>query len=58
MKNEGHKLLYYKYLLTEEIKEFLIYKLNKNTNKESIKHVQIGSVILYNLYIYLFKIKI
>ena len=58
VKNEGHKLLYYKYLLTEEIKEFLIYKLNKNTNKESIKHVQIGSVILYNLYIYLFKIKI
>ena len=58
VKNEGHKLLFYKYLLTEDIKEYLIFKLNKNTNRESIKHVQIGSVILYNLYIYLFKIKI
>ena len=58
LKNETHRLLYYKYLLTEDIKEYLIFKLNKNTNKESIKHVQIGSVILYNLYIYLFKIKI
>ena len=58
LKNGGHKSLYYKYLLIEDIKEYLIYKLNKNSNKESIKHVQIGSVILYYLYIYLFKLKI
>ena len=53
-----HKYLYYKYLLIEDIKDYLIFKLNKNFKKESIKHIQIGSVILYYLYIYLFKIKI
>ena len=58
LKNENHKCLYYKYLLIEDIKKYLIFKLNKNSNKESIRHVQIGSVILYYLYIYLFKIKI
>ena len=47
LKSENHKDLYYKYLLSEEIKEYLILKLNKNTNKESFKHIQIGSVILY-----------
>jgi len=58
LKTGGHKILYYKYLLTEDIKDYLISKLNKNSNKESIKHVQIGSVILYYLYIDLFKITI
>ena len=58
IKTRGIKSLYYKYLLTEDIKEYLIFKLKKNSNKESIKHVQIGSVILYYLYIDLFKIKI
>ena len=59
IKAEKHKDLYYKYLLTEDIKDYLIFKLNKNSqNKESIKHVQIGSVILHYLYIDLFKIKI
>ena len=58
LKTESHKDLYYKYLLMEDIKDYLIFKLNKNTNKESIKHVEIGSVILYYLYIDLFKIKI
>ena len=58
LKSEDNKGSYYKYLLAEDIKDYLIFKLNKNSNKESIKHVQIGSVILYNLYIYLFKIKI
>ena len=53
-----HKDLYYKYLLSEDIKDFLIFKLNKNANKDSIKHVQISSVILYYLYTDLFKIKI
>ena len=58
LKSEDIRGSYYKYLLAEDIKDYLIYKLNKNSNKESIKHVQIGSIILYNLYTYLFKIKI
>ena len=58
LKRISHKSLFYKYLLAEDIKEYLIFKLNKNSNKESIKHVQISSVILYNSYTYLFKIKI
>ena len=58
LKSESHKNLFYKYLLSEDIKDYLIFKLNKNSNKESIKHVQISRVILYYLYIDLFKIKI
>ena len=58
LKSKGHKSLYYKYLLTEDIKQYLIFKLNKKSNKESIKHVQLSSVILYYLYIDLFKMKI
>ena len=42
----------------EQIKEYLIEKINFSTNKESIKHVEIGSVILYNIYSVLFKLKI
>ena len=57
LKGLSHKGLYYKYLLSEEIKENLIIKLN-NPKKDSIKHVQIGSIILYYLYIDLFKMKI
>ena len=58
LKVSSHKHLYLKYILMEEIKEYLVNKLSKSNNKESIKHVQIGSVILYNIYIDLFKIKI
>ena len=58
LKSEGHKNIYNKYLLTEDIKEYLILKLNTKSKKESIKHVQFGSIILYNLYINLFKLKI
>ena len=58
LKSKGHKSLYYKYLLTEDIKHYLIFKLNKKSNKESIRHVQLSSVILYYLYIDLFKMKI
>jgi len=57
LKSEGHKNKYFKYLLTEDIKEHLILRLNKS-KKETIKHVQFGSIILYNLYINLFKMKI
>ena len=49
---------YYKYVLMEEIKFYLLNKLNKNKNKASIRHVQISSVILYNQYVNLFKMKI
>jgi hypothetical protein len=58
LKTEGHRGLYYKFLLTEDIKKHLIFKIKKNSQKETIKHVQIGSVILYYLYTELFKIKI
>ena len=58
LKAEGHRGLYYKFLLTEDIKEYLIFKISKKSNKENIKHIQIGSVILYYLYTELFKIKI
>ena len=58
LKVNSHKHLYFKYILMEEIKEHMVNKLSKSNNKESIKHVQIGSVILYNIYMDLFKIKI
>ena len=38
LKSETHKDLYYKYLLTKDIKDYLIEKLKKYTKKESIKH--------------------
>ena len=58
LKLSSHKHLYFKYVLMEEIKDYLVNKLSKSNNKESIKHVQICSVILYNIYMDLFKIKI
>lgn len=58
IKAVSHKQMYLKYLLMEEIKAFCINKLSKSNNKESIKHIQLGSAILYNIYIDLFKIKI
>ena len=58
MKSNGYKNLYYKYILMEDIKEYLIFKDIKKSNKEIIKHIQIGKIILYYFYIDLFKIKI
>ena len=49
---------YYKYTLIEEIKEYLLTKMKKNSQKLSIRNVQISSAILYNQYVDLFKIKI
>ena len=57
-KAKTHVQSYYKYVLMEEIKEYLIRILNKNKNKLAIKHIQISSVILYNQFVELFKIKI
>jgi hypothetical protein len=58
IKATTHKNSYLKYLLMEEIKEYQINKLLKSNNKETIKHIQIGSVILYNIYVNMFKVKI
>jgi len=58
IKSCSHIQSYYKYVLMEEIKEYLINILKKNTNKLTIKHVQISSVILFNQYVDLFKMKI
>ena len=47
------RIVYFKYILLEEIKDYLSTKLNStdnNKNKETIKTIQIGSVILYNIY--------
>ena len=57
-KVKGHKNLYNKYLLMEDIKEYLTYQLKNNYKKESINNVQIGKVILYYLYTDLFRTKI
>jgi len=55
---KDHKASYNKYLLIEDIKEYLTSKLEKNSHKESIQYVQFGKVILYYLYTELLKIKI
>ena len=59
IKFTGYKYLYLKYLLMEDIKDFLIDKITKNyKSKESIKHVQVTSVILFNYYLDQMKLKI
>ena len=58
LKTKTNQQLYYKYILCEQIKEYLINKLNKNTRNNSIRHIQISSSILYYQYVDLFKIKI
>ena len=55
---EGYKHLYFKYMLMEGIKEYLVNKIDKSNDRTSVKHVQISSVILYNIYIEMFKVKI
>ena len=58
IKNIHHRYLYYKYILSEDIKDYLVNKLNRNIYNESVKYIQIGSLILYYLYMDLFKLKI
>ena len=59
LKTCNNEQSYYRYYLIEEIKDYLIYKLNKkNSQKLKIKNVQISSAILYHQYVDLFKIKI
>ena len=55
---EGYKHLYFKFMLMEGIKEYLVNKIDKSNDRTSVKHVQISSVILYNIYINMFKLKI
>lgn len=58
LKNNNHTQLYHKYVLMEKIKDYLNSKINKKSYKVTINNVQIGSVILYNQYMDLFKLKI
>ena len=58
IKVSDHKTMYLKYLLMEKIKKFQMYKLLRTGSKESIRHVELGSVIVYNNYLDIFKIKI
>ncbi len=59
IKVNGILTLYFKYLLVEDIKDYLMAKLKKNSaSKDSIKHIEIGSVIVYDHYIDTFKMKI
>ena len=58
IKEKTHIQSYYKYVLMEEIKLYLLNNLTKNKNKISLRHVQLSIVILYNQYIDLFKMKI
>ena len=54
----SHKFLYLKFILMEEIKDYLVFKITKATDMDSMNHIQISSMILYYIYTDLFKIKI
>ena len=54
----SHMQAYYKYILLEEIKLYLINKLKKTRNKLTMKNIEISSVILYSQLLDLFKIEI
>ena len=58
IKSTTHKEMYLKFLLMEDFKTYMITKLLKATNKESIKRIQLGSAILFNIYCEIFKNKI
>lgn len=58
IKEESFKHFFLKYLLVEEIKEIYIKKLLNQEGSDSIRHIQLSSVILYNLYIDTLKLKI
>jgi len=55
---KGHKASYNKYLLTEDIKEYLNFISEQNIKKDSIQYVEFGKIILYYLNAELLKIKI
>ena len=53
-----HIEAFYKYVLLEDIKEYLINKMKKPRKKPSIKSLQFSNVFLYNQLVDLFKIEI
>ena len=58
IKTNNHSQLYHKFVLIEDIKEYLINKLTEKNYGKSINHIQVGSVILYYQYMEIFKLKI
>ena len=58
LNTNNHMHAYYKYVLLEEIKTYLINKLNKSRKKLTMKNVHLSSVILYSQLLDLFKIEI
>ena len=54
----NHIQAYYKYVLLEELKSYIINKIKKPRNKSSIKNLQLSAVILYNQLVDLFKLEI
>ena len=57
IKGANHIGLYFKYILSEDIKDLLTYKINES-KRHKIKNIQVGSIILYYLYIDIFKMRI
>ena len=58
LSTNSHIQAYYKYVLLEEIKSYLLDNLKKSESKLSMKNVQFSTVILYNQLVDLFKIEI
>ena len=58
LKTNNHSILYHKFVLIEDIKEYLMNRLTEKNYGKSINHIQVGSVILYYQYMDIFKIKI
>ena len=58
IKSGSFKIFYYKYILAENIKDYLVEITESNNKKLSPKNVQFSTVILYYLYQNLLKIKI
>ena len=59
MKFSDHKLIYLKFLLIEDLMEYFVLKLTKKAYiKDTLKNIEIGSVIIYNTYLDKLKIKI
>ena len=58
LKVNSYSQLYHKFVLIEDIKEYLMNKLTEKNYGKTINHIQVGSVILYYQYLDVFKIKI
>ena len=58
-KFNSHKLIYLKFLLIEDLIEYFILKLTKKAYiKDTLKNIEIGSVIIYNTLVDKLKLKI